>query len=469
MENPITVQLIVFICGILIGILIARIAMSTGFAKEKEALRVFITRLETEKEMLLSREKTLVQERDNAQENVNTLTAENKRLETGSALCREKIQWLESADAKLRETFSSLAAESLERSSEAMMKRFAEYSGNLRRHMQTDLESHRDGVNAIFQPVKEGIATLGERVRELESKREGAYREIREQLREMGLTHSRLTDTTSTLAQALAAPTIRGQWGELQLKRVAEASGMVRHISFAEQKGEGKGRPDMLVYLPDSGVVAVDAKTPLSAYLKAMEAKEDAVRKKMFQDFAKDVRKRVKELSGKQYWEEIPGSPEFVVMFMPNETALYAAFEADPGLLEDALDQKVLIASPVTLVGLLKSCSYGWRTREMAEAAKAAAREAGELQKRLMLFMKRFSSLGTSLNKTLSAYNQAAGSLTARVLPIVDRMSKSGAEKPPDPPAPLETPAVSLDRYLPESKEEEYPDKTRLQEKPPAE
>ena len=332
------------------------------------------------------------------------LTAEERDRQAGV----EKAGWIEKAEAQMREAFKALAADALRANSELM-----------------NAQARKD-LLGIVQPVKENLNSLDSHIRELEKARQGAYRSLVQQIIDLQQTHSKLQESTITLTQALKSPTVRGRWGEIQLRRVVEMAGMLKHVSFDEQAATDLGRPDMIVYLPNGGTLPVDSKVPLGAYLSAVESTEEEKRKVHLAEHAKAMRSRIRDLAQKQYWEQFPSSPDFVVMFVPNEACLGAAFEFDPSLLEHAIGKKVFISSPVTLVALLRAVAYGWQQKHLTENAVRIAGEGRELYARLELFVKRFSEAGQALGKAVERYNAAVGSLERRLMPAARRFQELG-------------------------------------------
>lgn len=320
----------------------------------------------------------------------------------------QKLSWADQAESKMREAFAALASDALQANSEALSRR-----------TKGDLEN-------VVVPLKENLKTLDGYVRELESARKGAYDSLQQQLTQLGNTHARLQETTTSLTQALKSPTVRGRWGELQLRRVVELAGMTNHVAFDEQASAESGRPDMIVYLPNSGVLPIDSKVPLEAYLAAATETDDRRRKQYLLQHAKAMRERVKELGQKQYWEQFQQAPDFVIMFIPNESCLAAAFENDPDLLEYAITKKVLVSSPVNLLALLRAVAYGWQQHQIADNAIKIAREGQELFDRLKKFVDHLTDVGKTLKKLVDGYNRAIASLDRRLLPAVRRFQEMG-------------------------------------------
>lgn len=334
---------------------------------------------------------------------INIVTLE-KEQEAGA----DKLKWVEQAESNMREAFSALAGEALRENADALTSR-----------AKGDLKN-------LVDPLRQNLTSLDGYVRELESVRKGAYESLQQRLSQLGETHAKLQETTTTLTQALKSPTVRGRWGELQLRRVVEMAGMVHHVAFDEQASTESGRPDMIAHLPNKGVLPIDSKVPLASYLAAMETTDERLRKLKLDQHAKAMRERVKELGLKQYWDQFDKAPDFVVMFVPNEACLGAAFEKDPGLLEYAIEKKVLISSPVNLLALLRAVAYGWQQHQITDNAIKIAKEGQELYNRLMIFVDRLDDVGKNLKKSVASYNRALGSLDKRLLPAVRRFQEMG-------------------------------------------
>lgn len=328
----------------------------------------------------------------------------NKEREADS----EKLIWLDNAQKQMREAFEALASKTLQSNSEEFLKHSGEKLVN------------------VVTPLKENLAFLDKQVRDLESKREGAYKGLEEQLRNLSATHDSLQKTTVSLTQALKSPTVRGRWGELQLHRVVEMAGMVKNVSYSEQISTDGGRPDMITYLPNGGILPLDAKVPLEAYLDAMESEDNSERKVKLISHAKAMKERVRELSRKQYWDQFEQAPDFVVMFVPNEACLGAAFEFDPGLLDFAIEQQVLITTPVTLLALLKAVAYGWQQYQITENSRQIAAQGKELYQRLTVLFDHFTDLQKNLSRTVNSFNKTVGSFESRLLPSARRFEDMG-------------------------------------------
>jgi len=349
------------------------------------------------------------------------LRVENAQLEQRLLAEQEKLQWTDAAEQKLREAFTALASQSLSTNSQQFL---------------TDAQKE---LKTLVDPLTQKLDTMDQQVRTLESKREGAYGKLGEQLRTLGEAQSQLQRTTVSLEQALKSPTARGAWGEHQLERVLDLSGMAKNVHYSLQVSTDQGRPDATVNLPNGGVLPIDAKASATAYLDAMKV-DGAQRAAKLGEHVRAIRSRIQELARKQYWAQFDRAPELVVMFVPFESALSAAFELDPDLLEYGIHQHILIASPVTLLALLRAVAFGWQQQQITENAEAIAREGRQLHDRVVTFLTHLTNHGKSLSKSFESYNQMLGSLQSRLMPSLRRFKELGGESKqlPDP-GPIET------------------------------
>jgi len=342
----------------------------------------------------------------------------------------EKTTALAEARQHLAETFGSMSAQALKNNNEEFLKLAQENLKQFQVKAQGDLEQREKSIEHLVKPIRETLEKTERQMREIEKERKESYGALHKHLESMARAQETLQGETRNLVQALRRPEVRGQWGELTLKRLAELAGMVEHCDFFEQEHtrteEGSLRPDMIVRMPDGREVVVDVKTPLDAYLSAVEAPDEEARRREMQRHARKVRERVKELAGKAYWSQFQNAPDFVVLFIPGEQFLSAALEMDRELLEDALRQKVILATPTSFVALLRAIAYGWRQSQLAENAERI-REAGEqLASRLATFTEHLAKVGRGLDSSIKSYNQAVGSFDSRVLPGARRFSELG-------------------------------------------
>jgi DNA recombination protein RmuC len=344
---------------------------------------------------------------------------------------------LADAERRLADTFKALSADALRASSDSFLQLARQSLEAQQEGARGDLELRQQAIGALVAPVRDALARFEERVGDLERRREGAYAGLTAQVRSLGEAQSVLRTEAANLVRALRAPQVRGRWGEVQLRRVVELAGMTEHVDFTEQHvvpGSGGGlRPDLVVHLPGGRTVVVDAKAPLSAYLEAVEATDEAARTAHLVDHARQVRDHVVALSRKAYWDELRPTPEFVVLFLPGESFFAAALEQDPELIERGAQQRVILATPTTLVALLKAVSFGWKQEAVAENAVEVARLGRELHKRIGDMAGHVAKVGRQLGGAVEAYNAFVGSLESRVLPAARRfreLEASGAEGP---------------------------------------
>ena len=331
---------------------------------------------------------------------------------------------------QFKDTFNAMAADALRDNNAQFLRLARENLEKLQIKSEGELEKREKAVENLVKPIRDALEKTESQVRKMESDRQQAHGALNRHLESIAESHRTLQGETRNLVQALRRPEVRGQWGELTLKRLAELAGMVEHCDFFEQEsvacGQGTQRPDMVVRMPAKRDIIVDAKTPLDAYLSAIEATSDADRSKHLANHARNVRARIKELSSKRYWQQFSDSPDFVVLFIPGDQFLSAALDTDHTLIEDALSQQVILATPTSFVALLRAVAYGWRQETMAENAEAIREVGQEMFARLTTFAEHLARLGRSLDSSVDAYNKAVGSYDTRILPGARKFTEMG-------------------------------------------
>jgi DNA recombination protein RmuC len=345
-------------------------------------------------------------------------------------LVRRRDAAAERARAGLETAFKALSSDALEQSSKSFVELARAHLETLQTKATAELAQRHQAVEQLVAPIKESLAKVDEHVRSLEASRQRAYGELHKQVELLAASQERLRSETSSLVRALRAPATRGRWGEMQLRRALEMAGMLLHCDFVEQPtaaaDERLLRPDVIVKLAGGKHIVVDAKVPLEALLDAFESEDDATREARLADFVRHVRDHMTKLSAKAYWQQFSPSPEFVVMFLASESFYRYAIEHDAGLLELGPRQRVLLASPTTLISLLFAAAAGWREETIAESARQISERGRDLYERLGTMGRHFANLGTRLDKAVAAYNETVGSLETRVLPAARRFPELG-------------------------------------------
>ena len=363
----------------------------------------------------------------------------------------EKLTLLQDARKQLTDAFNSLSSDALRANNQSFLDLAKTTLEKFQETAKGDLEKRQNAISEIVKPVKDSLEKVDSKIAEMEKARPDAYGSLTAQVRSLLETQTQLRSETSNLVKALRSPIVRGRWGEIQLRRVVEMAGMLDHCDFEEQESvttaDGRLRPDLIVRLPGGKNIVVDAKAPLSAYLEAIECGDDATRKERLLAHARQIRAHIEALTRKSYWEQFQPAPEFVVLFLPGETFFSAALEHDPALIEFGADKRVILATPTTLIALLRAVFYGWRQQSLAENAKEISDLGRDLYKRLSDMGGHFDKLGRSLNNSVEAYNKAVGSMESRVLVTARKLKDLKSADPGVELAPLE-PLDQVSRQL---------------------
>jgi DNA recombination protein RmuC len=327
------------------------------------------------------------------------------------------------AEQQVRATFAELAGQALSSNNKTFLELAKQNLEKLQQQAKGDLELKEKSVEALVKPIRETLQQVNQHVQELEKARSQAYGTLTEQVRA-------LQATTGTLATALRRTETRGRWGELQLRNVLEAAGLRAGIDYEEQASvntsDGRLRPDVLVKLPDGGHIVIDAKAPLDAFLRGIDSPTEEARQEALKNHVRLVKTHISQLSGKEYWSQFSPSPEFVVMFLPGEAFFSAALEQEPDLIQQSVEQRVVLASPITLIALLRAVSYGWRQKRVEEKAEEIATLGASLYERLGTLAEHFGKVGDSIDRAAKAYNAAVGTLERNVLSAARRFPELG-------------------------------------------
>jgi len=364
---------------------------------------------------------------------------------------KEKLLALEQARIQMEHTFRSLSSQALKNNNEEFLKLANENLKQFQNNAKNDLTEKEKAIETLIKPIKDALVKSEQQIHAIEKDRKHAYGALQQHLETMSLNQSALQNETRNLVQALRRPEVRGQWGEMTLKRLAELAGMVEHCDFVTQESvqseDGLQRPDMIVRMPDGREIVVDVKTPLDAYLTAVEASTDEEREIALQRHCKNVKQRVNELASKAYWNQLKNTPDFVVLFIPGDQFLSTALDYDSGLLEDALSKQIILATPTSFVALLRAVAYGWRQEQLAANADKIRDIGEELYQRLATFSDHLAKLGKSMDSSAKHFNNAVGSFDTRILPSARKFKELGIneKKSINQPEQIETATRSLE------------------------
>lgn len=384
-----------------------------------EALAARIPELETQ---LAERDRQLAEARMKLAE-LDTRLAEERKT------AAEKLALLEEAEHKLSDAFKALSAEALKSNNQAFIDLAKATFEKFQEGAKSDLEARQKAVDELIKPLRESLEKVDGKLGELEKERVFAYSALSEQLKSLVETHlPMLHRETANLVRALRQPTVRGRWGEIQLRRVVEMAGMVDHCDFVEQESilteDGRLRPDLIVRLPGGKQIVVDSKAPIESYLKSLDASDDETRLLHLADHARQVRAHMAALGRKAYWEQFDPTPEFVVLFLPGEMFFSAALQQDPSLIEFGVNERVIPATPTTLIALLRAVYYGWRQEALAKNAQEVADIGRQLYERIAKLAEHWANVGDRLGKAVDAYNSATSTLETRVLVSARRLAE---------------------------------------------
>lgn len=428
------VNLALFAAGLVLGLVL----MFVFLRREKSLFNERIKERDLREAALLREKNDALASREKDEEAVKTLLSEKSRLETTLEKERqshaEKEALLERAKETFAQTFTALAADALHQNSRKFLEEAIANLKTLQESTKGVLDKKEEAISGLVKPLKESLEKISDGIKEIEKERIRAYSDLMNEIGNVKGGQVKLDNTTTDLLKALKSPKARGNWGELQLRRVVEMAEMLPYVDFEEQKQITSDRdtPDMIIKLPGGRKIVVDAKASMDAFLRALEAGSEEEKKARLSEHGANVRARLKELSKKEYWEKLGDSPEFVVMFLPGESYFAAVLEQDMQFLDDAVRAKVIPASPLTLIALLKAVAYGWKQEESERNAAKFIGLSKELYERLCTAAEHLKDMEKNLHKTVESYNKMVGSLESRVLSQGRQIASLSAKELPE-------------------------------------
>jgi DNA recombination protein RmuC len=410
-----------FIAGVSLGGIVTFLVQRSNRLVLAERIRL----RDEELEKLTGLFEEMKQEQRITLSQLNAANTEVKTLETKLEGERkrfsEKELVFEELEKRFSDVFKALSGDALKRNNESFLELAKEHLNTQQTKSKGELDQRKQAIESLLKPINESLKQFGEKVGEIEKARVGTYEALKEQVLSLAEGQTKLRSETGNLARALNTPRVRGSWGEIQLKKVVELAGMLEHCDFDQQQSKdrddgSRARPDMIVKLPGDKQIIIDAKAPLEGFLAALEAESKQEKAAKMKDHARHIRAHIKDLGSRSYWEQFENSPEFVVLFLPGESYFSAALEVDPGLIDEGVQNKVILATPTTLIALLKVVAYGWRQENLAQQSREISKLGKEIYERVSDVATNWASVGKGLKNAVESYNKAISNMESRVL-----------------------------------------------------